>query len=306
LEIQKSQYVFYYIKPYIPRGLQLFLRRIIARFKTKKYASIWPIDERAAAPPAGWKGWPDGKQFAFMIMHDVDTQIGHDKCYQLMDLEEELGVRSIFYFVPERYSVSPQLLKDVKSRGFGLGVHGLTHDGKLFLSYDIFRAKAARINRYFDLWGTKAFSSPSMHHRLEWMHLLDMETCTSTFDTDPIEPQPDAIGTIFPFMVKNDPEKEGFIEMPYTLPQDFTLFIILREKTINIWKKKADWVISKNGMLLFNSHPDYMDFTDGKSKRPQEYPVGFYKDFIDYIKNTYKEKFWAALPKDMASHLKTK
>lgn len=238
-------------------------------------------------------------------MHDVDTQTGHDRCYKLMDLEEELGVRSIFYFVPERFRVSQQLLKDITSRGFEVGVHGLTHDGKLFLSYDIFRKQAVRINHYMHSWNVKAFSSPSMHHRLEWMHHLDMETCTSTFDTDPIEPQPDAIGTIFPFMVKNDPHKEGFIEMPYTLPQDFTLFIILNEKNIAIWKKKADWVVSKNGMLLFNSHPDYMDFTNGKTKRLEEYPVGFYRDFIGYVKSTYKGKYWAALPRDMAAYLKS-
>jgi hypothetical protein len=297
--------LFYYLKPVMPRKMQLFLRRLIARYKRKKYAHIWPIDPHAATPPAGWKGWPDGKQFALVIMHDVDTQIGHDKCSKLMDLEEGLGMRSTFNVVPERYKVSGQLLKDIKSRGFGLGVHGLNHDGKLFLTYDGFRKKAAKINEYIKSWDAKGFSSPSMHHRLEWMHHLDIESSTSTFDTDPFEPQSDAIGTIFPFIVQNDPAREGFVEMPYTLPQDFTLYIILHEKNIDIMKTKLDWIVKNKGMALFNTHPDYMDFSDGKQRRYEEYPVSLYKEFLLYIKNSYAGNYWDALPHDMAIYLKS-
>jgi hypothetical protein len=297
--------LFYYFKPFMPRRTQLFLRRLIAGNKRKKYASIWPIDPQAATPPKGWKGWPDEKQFALVIMHDVDTQIGHDKCYQLMDLEESLGIRSTFNVVPERYKVSGQLLKDIKSRGFGLGVHGLTHDGKLFLNYDHFLKQAAKINGYMKSWDSYIFSSPSMHHRLEWMHHLDMESSTSTFDTDPFEPQSDAIGTIFPFIVQNDPKREGFVEMPYTLPQDFTLYIILREKTIDIMKKKLDWIVKNKGMALFNTHPDYMDFGTSKRMRYQEYPVSLYKEFLMHVQSAYAGKYWMALPHEVAEFVKS-
>jgi hypothetical protein len=297
--------LFYYLKPFMPRKTQLFLRRLIAKKKRKKYVSIWPIDPKAAKPPAGWKGWPDGKQFALVIMHDVDTQIGQDKCHQLMDLEESLGVRSTFNVVPERYTVSQQLLKDIKNRGFGLGVHGLNHDGKLFISYEGFLKKAEKINGYIKSWDAKGFSSPSMHHRLEWMHHLDMESSTSTFDTDPFEPQSDAIGTIFPFVVQNDPKREGFVEMPYTLPQDFTLYVILREKTIDIMKTKLDWIVKNKGMALFNTHPDYMDFGASKQMQYQEYPVSLYKEFLTYVQSAYAGKYWMALPHEVAEFVKS-
>jgi hypothetical protein len=295
---------FYIVKPLIPRDFQLFLRRIIARRKRKRIGAIWPIDPGAGQSPVGWKGWPNGKKFAVAFAHDVDTQFGHDRCKLLMDLEERMGVRSIFYIVPERYHIDKSLIKEIKSRGFGIGIHGLKHDGKLFQSYDIFRKSAVKINEYMRDWKTTYFSSPSMHHRMNWMHYLDMESSTSTFDTDPFEPQSDGIGTIFPFIVTNDENDRSFVEMPYTLPQDFTLYVILREKNIDIWKKKLDWIAQNSGLALINTHPDYMDFTNGKSPRREEYPVRFYEEFIMYLKNTFKEQYLAALPKDIVEFMK--
>ena len=42
---------FYRTKRYIPRRLQIVMRRIRAHVKLRKHGSIWPIDEKAARPP---------------------------------------------------------------------------------------------------------------------------------------------------------------------------------------------------------------------------------------------------------------
>jgi hypothetical protein len=47
----------------------------------------------------------------------------------------------------------------------------------------------------------------------------------------------------------------GYVELPYPLPQDFTLFTVMREKDIDIWKKKLDWIVEKGGMALLITHP---------------------------------------------------
>jgi hypothetical protein len=296
--------IFYIVKPFVPRWLQIIIRRFIIKLKFKKHSAIWPIDRRACAKPPNWPGWPDNKRFALALMHDVDTQKGHDNCRKLMDLEESLGVRSCFNLVPERYSVSSELLKEIKDRGFGLGVHGLNHDGKLFSSYDSFCNNAKKINGYLHKWGSRGFSSPSMHHKLEWMHHLDIDYSISTFDTDPFEPQPDAVCTIFPFIVKNIAGKEGFAELPYTLPQDFTLLIILRQKNINIWKKKLDWIVECGGMALINTHPDYINFNSNAKEKCEEYPARLYSEFISYVKNTYAGQYWDVLPEKIAAYIK--
>jgi glycosyltransferase involved in cell wall biosynthesis len=201
--------------------------------------------------------------------------------------------------VPERYGpVSLDLMNELKHRGFGVGVHGLKHDGKLFSSKRVFEESAVRINRYLKEWGTRGFYSPSMHHNLAWMAGLNIDYSTSTFDTDPFEPQPDAAGTIFPFWVKNGNTNRRYMELPYTLAQDATLFIILREKSIDIWKEKLEWIVSHGGMALLNTHPDYMSF-DGECQN-EKYPVAWYREFLNTIKFRYAGLYFHALSRELA------
>ena len=291
--------IYYQLKPFIPRSLQIVLRRGLVLGKRKLNNHIWPIDERAGAKPDEWTGWPDQKKFAFVLMHDVDTERGQRNCRELMRLDEDMGFRSLFNFVPERYSVSPELRDDLVTRGFEVGVHGLKHDGKLFLSRDIWLQNADRINRYLHEWKSVGFVSPSMHRNLGWMHDLKIEYDASTFDTDPFEPQPAGITTIFPFMVHGNNGQRGYIELPYTLSQDFTLFILMGEKNIDIWKQKLDWIAEKGGMALVITHPDYMNFRNDQCNI-DEYPVGYYKDLLDYVKSKYEGQYWHALPRDVA------
>ena len=96
--------------------------------------------------------------------------------------------------------------------------------------------------------GSVGFRSPSMYHNLELLHHLNIEYDASTFDTDPFEPQPDGMATIFPFWVSSQDPQKGYVELPYTLPQDFLLFVLLQEKNIDIWKKKLDWIVDHGGM----------------------------------------------------------
>ena len=102
----------------------------------------------------------------------------------------------------------------------------MRHDGMLYASKRIFTKRAIRINSYLREWNSIGFRSPSMHHNLDWLHELDIEYDASTFDTDPFEPDSDGVGTIFPFWVPGNPEQDGYVELPYTLPQDFLLFIL--------------------------------------------------------------------------------
>ncbi len=162
--------IYYQLKPLIPRWLQLYLRRTAVQFQLRKSGNVWPIDEKAARAPEGWSSWPGGKKFALILSHDVDTAKGHDRCREVMAVEQRLGFQSSFNFVPEQYAVSSELRGDLVKEGFEVGVHGLKHDGKLFLSRKIFLQHAARINQYLKKWDSVGFVSPSMHRNLDWTH----------------------------------------------------------------------------------------------------------------------------------------
>lgn len=293
---------YYLVKPILPRWFQIYLRRFIVKRKMETFKDVWPIDPMASTKPRDWRGWPDGKKFALVLTHDVDTARGQERCIPLMRLEQSHGFRSSFNFVPKRYQVSASLRQLLVEQGFEVGVHGLYHDGKLYRSRQTFEARSVEINRYLREWQAVGFRSPSMQHNLQWIGELEIEYDASTFDTDPFEPESDGVGTIYPFLVPRDRSFEPYVELPYTLPQDFTLFILMKERGIKIWKRKLEWIVEHGGMVLLNVHPDYLCF--GEKPGIDEYPSQYYEEFLLHVKNTYGKSFWHVLPKDMARYWK--
>jgi hypothetical protein len=182
--------------------------------------------------------------------------------------------------------------------GFEVGVHDHRHDGKLYNSRESFRAEATCINRYLEQWGAVGFRSGFMFHSLEWIKDLNVQYDASTFDTDPFEPQHDGVKTIFPFWVGSRNGK-GYVELPYTLVQDSTLFVILQETSNDIWKQKLKWIESHGGMALLNVHPDYIAF--GKASPAQdEFAVHHYAEFLSWLKETRSSHYWHTLPRCVA------
>jgi predicted glycosyltransferase len=300
------------------------IRRWLAARKRGGVSREWPIAPGSERPPAWWRGWPGGKQFALVLTHDVEGQAGLDKAAQLKRLETELGFRSSFNLIPRgSYRVTPQIVQDLASGGFEVGVHDLFHDGKLFLTETEFSRNVPEINRHLKEWNAVGFRSGFMLSRLDWLHQLDIQYDLSTFDTDPFEPNPQGQDTIFPFWVPRthraghygpharttaQPEAtqngngKGYVELPYTLAQDSTLFLLLRETDTTIWKKKLDWIAAHGGMALVNVHPDYMAM-NGTLRPGLEYPVSFYAELLQYIRERYAGLYWHALPQQVARHV---
>lgn len=289
---------YYRLKPAIPWAIRLRLRQLLAYYRRRQCRNTWPIPESSSNHPAGWPGWPNGKKFAFVMTHDVESLQGLSRCQKLADLDKAMGVRASFNFVPEgEYRVPDALRVSLEQDGFEVGVHDFRHDGSLYRSAKHFREQAGRINQYLTKWGAWGFRSGFMFHNLDWIQNLDILYDASTFDTDPFEPQPDGAGTIFPFWVQSNGIK-GYVELPYTLAQDFTLFVLLKETTIDLWMKKLDWVAEHGGMALVITHPDYMSF-DGKPS-DREYAVELYERLLKYVMARYQDTCWFALPREVA------
>jgi peptidoglycan/xylan/chitin deacetylase (PgdA/CDA1 family) len=200
------------------------------------------------------------------------------------DLEESLGFRSSFNFVPEGYPLDMDLIEELRQRGFEIGVHGLTHDGKLFNSRAKFERSAEKINGYLRDLGAVGFRAPLTIRHPEWMQALNIEYDLSFFDTDPFEPIPGGTMSIWPFFIGH------FVELPYTLVQDYTLTSILQETSPRIWLEKIDFIQAHRGMALVNTHPDYLQ---NKTTRC------IYHEFLQNIKE--RQDSWNALPRDVAA-----
>jgi hypothetical protein len=89
------------------------------------------------------------------------------------------------------------------------------------------------------------------------------------------------------------------VELPYTLAQDFTLFVLMEQRNTDIWKRKLDWLVRRGGMALINTHPDYMNF-NGAACKSEEYPVRHYEQFLRHVQGSYNGQYWHVLPRDLA------
>lgn len=325
--------LYYHLKPILPWRLRIALRRVRARRIWRNCKDRWPILESAARRPAGWPGWPNGKHFAVVLTHDVERSRGLEHCQSIMDVEQRLGFRSSFNLVPEGYTVPREFRQFISKNGFEVGVHDLRHEGHLFARREEFREAAMRINHYLADWEAVGFRAAFMLHELSWLHDLNIAYDASTFDTDPFEPQPDGVDTIFPFWVPADaagpvapgvlnrgPEppvsapdspratdapvcRGGYVELPYTLPQDSTLFLILKEPDAGIWKRKVDWIAERGGMVLINVHPDYLHHAGtGAPNAPTV--LECYADLLSHLTRKYNGAFWHVLPRKMAAFVR--
>lgn len=291
--------LYYWLKPLLPKLVKRSLHQAYG-IRTKDKYLKWPIEDRLVQ--FQWETlrqallisgrqeilfqyfWPQTKRFAFVITHDIETAEGQRLTPVLADLEESLGFLSIFNFVPERYPLDFGLIKDLKRRGFEIGIHGLKHDGQLFQSYKIFSERAARINHYLHEFQAVGFRSPFTHRNLAWMQLLDLDYDLSCFDTDPYEPMPGGTMSIWPFQIGR------FLELPYTLPQDSTVFNVLGENSPRIWSEKIAFIRRNHGMALMLVHPDY----SGQGIAKQCYAA-----FLQEVKA--RGDYWHALPREIAA-----
>lgn len=298
--------LYYFIKPVLLRRLQIAVRRAILKKKLPHVQGIWPINETAGTTPANWNGWPEGKKFALVITHDVETARGLDKCRKLAKLDLKYGIKSSFNIVPCKYTVPIATVWWLQNQGFEVGVHDYNHDGKLYRSRKVFDKRAVIINKYLKEWNSTGFRSAAMHHNLDWISTLDISYDCSTFDTDPFEPQPDGVNTIFPYWYQNPVTGKGFVEIPYTLPQDFSLFVIKGDKDCRIWKEKLKWIAEKGGMATVIVHPDYINFEKNKKGRVDEYSSNLYAELLQHITTEYKSAYWNPLPIELSLYCKNK
>jgi hypothetical protein len=292
---------YYLLKPILPRSLTRIMRKVYSGSIEADFPLGWPTEDRFAQflwecmrqvlLHSGEKSlpflnlWPEDYQTSFILTHDIETAEGQAFASRVADLEREYGFRSSFNFIPERYPLDMKLIAGLREGGFEIGVHGLHHDGKLFFSNKEFERRAQRINHFMKELNATGFRAPLTHRNPAWMQALDVDYDLSFFDTDPYEPIAGGSMSLWPFHIGH------FLELPYTLPQDYTLVNILHAADPKLWLDKVNFLHKYHGMILLNTHPDYL-------KQAENWRV--YEDFLKEM-STRRSSFWNALPHQAAT-----
>ncbi len=290
---------YYRIRPLIPRSTQIWVRRHFARAQARSRFPRWPIEtglhdffdlmlaivsDAAREPVPAIAPWPNGYIWALVLTHDVELADGLAAVEPVLELEHARARRSSWNLVARDYAVDPERVRELLAQGLEVGVHGLSHDGRDLESLAGWQARLPHIREAAVRWEARGFRSPAMHRRWEWMPLLGLDYDSSYPDTDPFEPQPGGCCTWLPFF------NEGLVELPVTLPQDHTLFVILGQDGEAAWIQKARFLRSRGGMALVNTHPDYL---------VDERILGAYGGFLDQFATDGSA--WNALPREVSS-----
>ena len=290
--------LYYQIRPLVPRSIQIAVRRAYARRSARTEFPRWPFEPalhdlvrnlyriacEVAGEPVPWIApWPAPFHWAFVLTHDVETAAGYARIGDLQAIEASLGYRSSWNLVARRYPVEDRLVAELERAGCEVGVHGLYHDGRDLASREMLDARLPEMHEHAARWGAVGFRSPATQRRWDLMAQLDFDYDSSYPDTDPYEPQPGGSCSWLPYHIGD------VVELPITLPQDHTLFVILQRSDPQAWIEKAGMLRSRGGMALVLTHPDYL-----KDDATRQWYRGLLEAFAG------DESAWRALPREVS------
>jgi hypothetical protein len=299
----KSVRILYYL---LREWLPVWFRRRLQRIYLSSWRDIpfptWPVDFtvdnlhdkllRLFMETSGVKKvpfiwfWPEGSSGCLIMTHDVETSAGCDFTDELIDLDAAYGITASYQVVPEeRYKVSDEYVQQIRARGCEFNVHDLSHDGRLYQKRDIFLQRAKRINEYNKKFNARGFRAGVMYRDLDWYESYDFSYDMSVPNVAHLEPQRGGCCTVMPFFVGK------ILELPLTTTQDYSLFYILNDRSIDLWKKQLDLIRQRNGLMSFIAHPDYLI-----NRRNRK----VYETLLEYLQQMIaRDNIWSALPGDV-------
>jgi hypothetical protein len=294
-----SHKLYYSIRSSLPFPVRRQLQRLYFQDWKRIPFPTWPVDatvdtlhERAlrlameAASATRWPFiwfWPNGAPNCLIMTHDVETAAGRDFTAELIELDASYGFKAAFQVVPEqRYTVSDEYVSAIRSRGCEFNIHDLNHDGRLYSERSEFARRAAEINNYARKYAAAGFRAGAMYRRQDWFDLFDFSYDMSVSSVAHLDPLRGGCCTVMPYFVGK------ILEIPLTTTQDYTVFHILNDFSIDLWKQQVALIRERNGLMSFLAHPDYL------IERPAR---KVYESLLDYLRKTVADEgIWVALP----------
>ncbi len=296
-------HMYYGLRPLFPVWVRKHLQQLYLKGWEQIAFPVWPVDRTVDAlfeyllllsmraadvdrVPFIWF-WPEGAPSCAMMTHDVETREGRDLCASVMDIDDSFGIKASFQVVPEeRYEVTPSFLKSITNRGFGLAVQDLNHDGHLYTNRRQFIARARKINSYRRQWGVEGFRSAILYRNQEWFDDLEFSYDMSIPNVAHLDPQRGGCCTVMPYFIGK------MLELPVTATQDYTMFHVLGDYSLDLWKRQMGLIMEKNGLMSFIVHPDYLT-------TPREITV--YKALLGELVRLREEQgVWVATPDEIS------
>ena len=293
---------YYFIRPVLSIAARKHLQGLYLKNRKNLSFPHWPIDcsvESLHAQllrlslkangvdriPFIWF-WPNGATSCAIMTHDVETSRGRDACASLMDCDDGFGIKASFQIVPEkRYAVTPEFLDSIRERGFEIAVHDLNHDGKLYEGRETFLKRAGKINSYAKEYRANGFRAGALYRRQLWADVFEFSYDMSVPNVAHLDPQRGGCCTVMPYFLGK------LLELPVTTTQDYTLFHILKDYSVDLWKRQIELIMNQHGLIQIIVHPDYI-----MKKREQR----VYEELLRHLVCLREENnIWITVPSEV-------
>jgi len=293
---------YYSARPWLSASLRRRLQRLALRRWQGNIFPEWPVDRsvdrllekllalsmdarRLNKIPFIWF-WPKGYSSCAVMTHDVETKTGLDFCPALMEIDVSYGFTASYQLVPEgEYRISASTVQAMRSAGCELNIHDLNHDGQLFRDRKEFLTRATRINEHGASNSAKGFRSGALYRNSDWYGALSQFSYDMSIpNVAHLDPQKGGCCTVMPFFIGD------MLELPLTTAQDYSLFHILRDYSIDLWRQQVSLIMDNHGFISFNIHPDYV--IEPRAR-------GVYISLLQYLSQQRNDrKLWIALPSE--------
>ena len=242
------------------------------------------------------KTW-NGKKYACVVTHDIDTSQGLRRAHLLKKIEERYDVPSAWYIPSDHFRLDIQTIRGLANHG-EIGSHDTKHDGKLAqLSQEKLVRRLSESRQALSKAANcsiEGFRAPLLQHSFKIIDALQAAGYSYDSSIPTWEPKhpstmsPHGIGTVYPIMLKD------VMELPVTLPQDHQMIHVLGmnpKETVKTWINFMSIIRETGGLCVFLIHPDY-ELALSKN-------LTVYEELLNFIKADHDA--WTTLPKSIAS-----
>lgn len=289
----------------VPRVVRTALRDLMARRRADALEAFpaWPVEPSAEIvrriylharrvldpdlEPAPF--WPEGRRFALVLTHDVDSAEGLALAPELAQEEHDRGLSSCWFLVGRDYELAEGPLERLRETGGELALHDAHHDNRgAFLAPEVIARRLDSVRDQVERLGMRGFRSPSMLVSEPLYDALEkrFEWDSSVADTA-LLPVRGGCGTVFPS------ERGRLTVLPLTVPPDGQLVGrgMSPEEILAAWIAKAEWVRSTGGVAMLLTHPE-RGFTADSDMRAA------HRSFLDWA--AAQTDAWRVLPTQLA------
>jgi len=210
--------------------------------------------ESAGAAPGPW---PDGRRYAFVMTHDIDSKEGMKLAGKILDEMLELGLKPCFFLVAHGYDWDEGFCDAVRQAGGEIGLHGDIHDNRIAFE------SAAEAGRRLDSCREKierhrilGFRSPSLLVSDELYKAVGTrffwDSSVPDTDTDTLLGARRGCGTIIPY------RRGEILVLPTTMPADDRLLLLGYRglELLDVLRGKWRHVRETGGLCHFLTHTE--------------------------------------------------